>query len=708
MKEKLKDRYVIFAVFLVLVGIAIIYQLVNLQVINGQFYDSQSQKRILNQQKVIAPRGNIIDRNGIPIAVNRLGFTVQMVKTKTANEVFNDMLLKLVKIFEKNNDPYYKGLSKYITISPFAFGSSVQSDSKLKKWKSEMAVKPKDVDMMNSPEEMFRYLRNVKFKINNKYTDEEAYKIMTIRYETLIRGYTTLNPICLASDVSKETVAEIEERHQEFPGVTTDTEPMRKYIDAETIAHVIGYVGALNPSEYDRLKDSGYDMNDIIGKSGIELQAEGYLKGRDGQRRVEVDVSGRQTEEIDQNPAIPGNDVILTLDAKMQKIAMESLKRNIDIIKNRQGVTNIPNNYGDAIAGAAVAIDIKTGEVLTLASYPSYDPSIFLEGSDNKEAQKAISALFDSKNEARPTFNRAISGIYAPGSTFKPITAIAGLEEGFITPDTLISDPGVYEVDGMKFTCMEFRHGLPAHGELNLARALATSCNIYFHKLGVMEGIDNIVKWAKYFGLGELTGVDIPNEQKGILAGREYKKKVWNDDWRRADTAQAAIGQIYNAFTPIELANYVSTLANGGKHYKPHLIKRVVKYDSSIVTEAKPEFEQVPIKNETIEAVKKGMVAVTNSEDGTAVSVFKDFPFQVAGKTGTAETGDVTHSNNGVFICYAPAEDPKIAVAVVIERGVFGYFAAPVARDIMAEYFGINSSNSIDDKVKTDEVVFTR
>lgn len=708
MKEKIKDRYNIIAFFFVIIGVVIVYQLINLQIVNGETYDTQSQHKLLNERKISAPRGNIYDRNGIPIAVSRQGFVVQMVKTKMTADKFDNTLLNLVNIFQKNRDNYANSLSNYLTINPVAFGPSVnQSQSKLQKWISEMVLQQKDAAALKTPEDVFEYFRNVKFKIDPRYSDEDAYKIMTIRYEILIRGYSTLNPIILASDVSAETVAEVEENHGEFPGVTTDTEPIRKYVDAQASAGIIGYVRGLDPEDYKRLKDDGYDMNDIIGKAGIEKAAEGYLKGKDGQKKIEVDIGGRQTEVLDQNPATPGNDVVLTIDSKLQKIAMDSLQRNIEMIKNREGYTNVKGNLGDAIAGAVVAIDVSNGEVLAMASYPSYDPSIFLAGPDNKEAQKAIAALYDP-NGPKPAFNRAISGIYAPGSTFKPIPAIAGIEEGFITPETKIQDTGVYEVDGMKFTCLEFRNGFGAHGWLNLERALATSCNIYFHQLGVMEGIDNIDKWAKYFGLGEYTGIDIGGETKGILAGKEYKKKVFNDVWRRADSAQAAIGQIYNAFTPIELANYTSTLANGGKRFTPHLIKRVVKYDSSVVTETKPTFEQVPVKLSTIDAVKKGMIAVTNSEDGTAVSVFRDFPFKVAGKTGTAETSETNHSNNGVFICYAPADSPKIAIAVVIERGVFGYFAAPVARDIMAEYFNMNNVGSVDMEAKPDDVAFTR
>lgn len=703
--EKLKDRYVIISISFMLAIIFIVLRLVDLQIVNGARNDAESQRKLLNERAIVAPRGKIIDRNGVPIAVNRLGFTVQMIKTKMTEDELNNTLLKLVNIFEKNNDDYYKSLTKYLTINPFAFGSLIaDSEKKVNKWKEEMALKKKDVELMTSPEATYKYMRS-KFKIADSYSDEDAYKIMSIRYEMLIRGYSKLNPLYIAKDVSKESVAEIEERHGEFPGVTTSIEPMRRYIDAQLEAHVIGYVRGISSEEYATLKDEGYKMNDIIGKNGIELAAEKYLRGKDGVKTVEQDIWGKQTDELGGQPAIPGNDVVLTLDTKLQKVAMESLEKNIAEIRQKGG----KGNWGDAIAGAAVAIDVTNGEVLAMANYPSYDPSAFLEGADNKEAQSYIAGLFDPENEEAPTLNRAIQGTYIPGSTFKPMTAVAGLEEGIITPETVYYDPGVKDIAGWKFTCLEFRNGLGAHGALKLNRAMETSCNIYFHELGYNTGIDNIDKWAKHFGLGELTGIDIPFEAKGIRPNRDYKKKVFNDDWRGADTAQIAIGQMYHLYTPIQIANYISTLANGGKKFKPHLIKRVLKYDGSVVLETEPEFEQIPVKPDTIKAIKPGMESVTTGVEGTAKEVFKDFPFTIAGKTGTPETGnEYKHSSNALFVCYAPADNPKIAVAVVIERGVWGSNAAPVARDILAEYFNLNKTSNMDDKVRVDEVMFTR
>ncbi|MDP4094400.1 MAG: penicillin-binding protein 2 [Bacillota bacterium] len=704
--EKLKDRYLIIGFIFLLIVMILIYQIVNLQLVNGQSYDQQSQKKLINNRSIVAPRGKITDRNGVPIAVNRMGFSVQIVKTGIDTATFNQMLLDLTKVFEKNGVSYYKSLSKYLTIDPVSFGPNIQnSEASIKTWLSQIVAASKDAGTLHTAQDAFNYLRTKRFNIDKKYTDQEAYDIMTLRFELYERGYSMLNPVVIASDVNQKTIAELEEKHSQFPGVTTDVVPVRNYVDSKDIANVLGYVGAISTENYKKLKGNGYDLNDIIGIDGIEKQAENYLKGIDGEKTIEVDTSGRQTEEIKQKAAIPGDDIQLTLDMKLQQIAANSLKKTIDAIRNKQpignNITDIKNNMGDAYAGAVVAMDVTNGEILAMATYPSYDPSIFLEPANNKEAQKAITA-YNTDNIGRPMFNRAISGKYAPGSTFKPVVGISGLEEGAITPTETINDTGVVYYDKMKFTCLE-----GGHGPIALTKALATSCNIYFYELGNRVGIDKVNKWAKMFGLDQLTGIDLPGENKGTVSGRDTKKKINPYPWGAADTAQSSIGQLYNSFTPIELVDYISTIANGGKRFTPHLIKQVTKYDGSVESNTKPTYQQLPIKQQNLMAVQDGMVAVTNSEDGTAVSVFKDFPFKVAGKTGTAETGDTTHSNNGVFVCYAPANKPKIAIAVVIERGVFGYFSAPIAKDIMQEYFKLNSNNTLSDTVASDEIMFT-
>ncbi len=715
MKEFFKDRYNLLALFFILFGAIILVQLINLQIINGKKYDEESQRKLPNIRRVSAPRGNIEDRYGVPLAVNRVGYTIQIIKTKMSNEERNEMILKLVNIFEKNGDNYDKSLEKYLKIKPFTFGSAINSSSsKMESWKKDMDPSKKNFDLMSTPEGTFQYLRD-KLYIDKKYSVEDAYKIMCIKYEMLIRGFTSLSALSLAKDVSRETVAELEERHQEFPGIYTDVETFRKYTMGELAGHVIGFVRPMDEKEYEKLKEEGYRQDEIVGKTGIEAYAESYLRGKAGQKKVEVDIAGRLTEELETNPAIPGNTVKLTLDMNLQKVAMESIERNLEVIRSQ---ADGKKNFGDAKAGAAVAMDVNTGEILAMASYPSYDPSNFIAKPDDKEAQKKINEYYSEKSELAklsPTLNRVIQGTYAPGSTFKPLTSIVGLETGVISPQSnVINDPGYYEVEkGWILKCLERKYG---HGDLNLKGALETSCNIYFEKLGVMAGIDNISKWGSMFGLGKKTGIDLLDEKKGVLASREYKKSEEFkrnygrvEDWWKADTAQASIGQIYNSFTPLQLVNYIGAIANGGKLMRPHLIKKVVKYDGSTVMENKPEYTKIPVKQENLKAVIEGMKAVTMQEGGTAVSTFRNFPIEVAGKTGTAETGyEKTKSSNALFVCFAPADKPQIAIAVVVENGAWGANTAPIAIDILKEYFNLSGSARSDDKLKTNQIEFTR
>lgn len=705
MKEKLNNRYIMLGICFLLFFFIIILRLLNLQIVEGEKYNLDSQRRVLKESTVTAPRGKILDRYGVPIAVNRQGFIIKIVKTGIDNNKLNKMLSELAYILEKNNKSYNDSLTKYLSINPFSFnGKSLDEILKWEKHKDRLAIS-EDADLQKTPQELFKYLRDVKFKIAPSYTDEQAFKIMKLRYEILLDNwnFSTGGSVLLARDVGMEVIAEIEERHHEFSGIITDVEPMRQYLDAYYEAHLLGYVRAINTEQLESLKNEGYDSNDIIGQTGIEKSAEKYLRGSDGKKSIQVDVSGRLTEQQESVPAIPGNDVVLTIDTNLQKVAMESLKQNIEKISAMGG----KNNYGDANAGAVVAMDVNTGEVLAMASYPSFDPALFLAGSEDKAAQQAITDL--NKDMDKPQFNRAIQGTYAPGSTFKPLTAISALETGVISAkENRIFDSGSINLGGKDFFCLEFKHG---HGWLDLKKALETSCNIYFHEIGFSTGIDNLSKWAGYFGLGKKTGIELPSEKAGYMSSKEVKKLLHNnDDWRPADTAQVSIGQFDNSFTPLQIAAYISAVANGGKLYKPNIIRRVIKFDGSIVNESKPYFQKIPVKPSTIAAVKEGMVAVTSSLDGTAKSYFKDFPYEVAGKTGTAQTAgkSVARSDNALFVCYVPADNPKIAVAVVVERGVWGSNTAPVARDVLDAYFGLNKANTEDGAFKPEEAVFTQ
>lgn len=705
MKQFFKDRYTIIGIMIVIIFALIGYQLGNIQLVQGENYYNQSQIKNLRSRTILAERGNILDRYGVPIAVNSTSYYLMLMNTGVPSEELNEILHKLIKILEKNGDEYNKSFSKYLTYNPIGFGTILaKSENRIGVLKNTTGYTFKGLDQESSPQEIYDYFKDTIFKIDKKYTIQDAYKIMALRFE--IMGYNSLNPV-IAEAVSTNTIAEVEERIDEFPGALVDSVPSRKYIDAQYAAHLIGYVRTIDDKELAKRADEGYNLNDIIGKSGIELTAEGYLRGTNGFRRIEVDDNGK-TKTISEEAVKPGSDVVLTIDMRLQKAAIDSLEKNIPIIRQRKN----SQNYKDAYAGAVVAIDVKTGDILALASYPGYDPSIFLADASDKEAQKAIMALSDSKNTTSSEYNRAIAGTYAPGSTYKPLVGIAGLEERVIDPNEKYFDAGYVKYGDLMLKSIEYRTYKGGLGWVNMVQAIQKSCNPYFYVLGNKARINNVVKWATQFGLGQKTGIDLLGESKGTISSREYKEKITPDPWTDADTAQSAIGQLYNSFTPIQLANYTATIANGGKHFKPHIIKRVVKYDGSIVTETKPEYEILPVKKQNMSIIQQGMIAVANSEDpgGTASSAFKDLlPIKVAGKTGTAETGnEANHSSNALFICYAPAEDPQIAVAVVVERGVLGAYTAPIAHDVLVQYFDTNGSNKQDITVKSDVVELTK
>ncbi len=355
-------------------------------------------------------------------------------------------------------------------------------------------------------------------------------------------------------------------------------------------------------------------------------------------------------------------------------------------------------NKGDADAGSVVMLDVRTGEVLAMVSSPGYDPNDFVQQSYDQEAADRVSRYL-TDNVSKPMWNRAIMEIYAPGSTFKPATSVAALESGAITPTSSIIRCKGHEVIGdMLWHCLE-KPG-SGHGNLNLETALATSCNMYFYNLGVRTGINQIDYWGQKLGLGEYTGIDLPGEAKGIRSSRETKKALRNNPsdqiWFPADTCQTAIGQFDNSFTILQLAVYAAALATGNK-VTPHVISEISRNDGVIIQDNLIEPVAIGIKESTLAAVRKGMVAVANDSEGTAYRAFKDFPIKVAAKTGTAETGfeDVS-SSNGLFICYAPADNPQVAIAQIVEKGAWGSNTIGIAKDLLSAYFGLDAANMAD------------
>lgn len=674
-KHKGLDRYIVLVVIILAAAAIIIYNLATIQLINGAYYQEQSISRISTQGYIYPKRGDIFDRNGIPIAGSRMGFCVQYVDVDLQPAEKNRVFMEVITVLEKNGKGFKSRLTDYIDINPVRFKTD-NTENFIK----GIVVNKDDAQYLITADQVFRYLREKTFEIDPSYSDEEAFKIMRLRYEVLVTRPSIQNPLVIADDIPALAMAEIEERSSELKGFSTYVKPYRVYYNAQLVSHVLGYVGYISQEQYDTLSeqypDKYYTKSDIVGIMGIESAAEPLLRGVSGLISKEVDESGRTTAFTIERSPVPGNKVYLTINLELQKVAADSLKRNIEAIRKKAD----KKNFGDADAGAVVVMDVKSGEILAMVSYPDYDPSVFL--SDDNEAKAAI--LTQAGN---PMWNRAAQEIYAPGSTYKPLVAVAALESGTITPKTLINCPYREEVGSLMMTNLEGNQG-----PIALTKALATSSNMFFYKVGVMTGIDNIVKWAKEFGLAQNTGLEI-TESVGRIASKEFKKTYFDEDWYPANTAMAAIGQLYNAFTPVQITNYISSIANDGKRYTPHLIKMAVSPEGEIVYEAPNDYYQIPVQQSTIEAVQAGMVAVTHRNDGTAASVFRDFPFTVAGKTGTSETGrEATESSNGLFVCYAPYDDPQIAIAVVVEHGVWGSWTAPIAKDIMMAYFKLNET----------------
>lgn len=672
--NKIKVRYNIILLGIYIIGIILLVQLFNLQIVKGEEYRKQSNTRLTRETTIKAARGNICDRTGNKLVSTKMEFNLELYKTKIDNKTLNETILDMINILDKNEDTYIDNLP--IKVEPFEF---VGSDETIQSWK-----KTNKIQENLSAEECFYKLKQ-KYEIIQENV-QDARKIMGVRYEISSKGYSSTKTVELAKNISRTSMLEISEQNSNFPGINIVTVPTVTY-NFETLAsHILGTVGKITQPELEG--KTNYDINDIIGKTGIQYVFEEYLKGKDGIKQIDMAVDGTVTDEYTEKEAVSGSDVILTIDANLQKVAEEALKD--DIKKIASGGFAEKSN---ANAGAVVVMNVKSGEVLALASYPDYEPQLFVEGISTEKYNEYVN--FTEK----PLFNRAISGAYAPGSTFKMVTAIAGLETNKITPTEKINDIGVYP-RGHHPVCWYYTSFHSGHGYLNVSEAIKHSCNYFFYELGYRMGIDTLSKYASYFGLGRKTGIELQGEAVGDLATREKVEKQ-NKEWYLADTLSAAIGQSYNNFTPVQMAKYISMLVNGGNPIDVSIVKNIINIDGQEVSKQEinefvnkklnlqdEKVENLNMKKENIKAVLEGMRGVTSESGGTAYSTFKNFEIEVGGKTGSAQTGNGT---NGWFVGFAPFDDPEIAVVVLVENGGHGGYTAEVAKKIIAEYFGMNA-----------------
>ena len=673
-KKNIKLRFNILSLIVYLVGIVLIMQLFNLQIVNGEEYREESNTRLSRESKLVAARGNILDSSGNVLATSKMGFSLELYKTKIDDESLNKSILELINVLEQHKQSYVDSFP----IKPDPYEFTISGDE-LSNWKAKNKLK-EDA----SAEDCFNYFKK-KYKITNE-DPKEVKKILAIRNEITTKGYSSTRPLNIATDVSQEVVSIISERSDDFPGVNIVTESIRSYTSGSLASHIIGYIGRISEEEYNKNKDI-YDNDDITGKTGIESVFEKYLKGKDGVKQIDMSVDGTVAAEYVSEEAIGGSDIVLTIDSNLQSITENALKENMEKISNG-GFTQ---SY-QTKSGSVVVMNVKSGEVLAMASYPEFEPQQFVGG--------ISAAKFDEYKSSQGLFDRAISGSYAPGSTFKMITAIAGLESGVIDTRTKINDTGIYP----KYTnpvCWYYTSFHRGHGSLNVSDAIKHSCNYFFYETGDRMGIDNLAKYARYFGLGEKTGIELPSETSGTLASRETKKEKTGEEWYVGETTSAAIGQSYNSFSPLQMAKYISMIANGGHNIQPTIVKTIRNSDGSEVNKEEirkyvneklglsdEKQEELQIEQENLDAVLEGMRSVTSETGGTAYNIFKDFDIEVGGKTGSAETstGDV----NAWFVGFAPFDNPEIAIVIMVENGGHGNYTAEVVRDIMSEYFGMN------------------
>ncbi|CCZ18747.1 penicillin-binding protein 2 [Clostridium sp. CAG:780] len=674
-------RYNIITILVYLIGIVLLAQLFNLQIIHGAEYRETSNVRLTRESVLKADRGNIKDNTGTLLARVEAQNTIVLYKTKVNNQVLNDTILRLINLLSKNGDKYVDNF--LMEVNPYRF--KLTEEESQRKWK-----KVNNINEDATAEETFNYFKN-KYEITTDNV-ENARKIMAIRYEISYQGYSNTKSIQIAQNISRNTLLEIKERNSDFPGVEITEEPKRVYPLGNTASHIIGRIGRIEEEELKGNEDT-YDQNDIIGKSGIEYVFEEFLKGKNGVKQIDMDVEGTITNEYIAKEAVAGNDVILTIDSKLQATAEQAIKNNIERIANGAFGKASP-----ADAGVAVVLNVKTGEVLAMASNPDYDPSAFVNGIDENTWNYYING------DTKPLENKAISAMYSPGSTYKMVTALAGLETGAITTTDKIRDTGIYRKYNSSWKCWK----ISGHGYLDVSNAIERSCNYFFYELGDRVGIDTLAKYSYYLGLGHKTGIELKGEIPGVLASNEIAKQE-NRVWNPGETISAAIGQSYNTFTPIQMAKYVAMVANRGKKLDVTIVKSIIRPDGSEIPRNEYESkvseklgltpdntEEMSFNETNIQAILEGMRGVTSESGGTAYSTFRDFDIEVGGKTGSAQTG-VEGKTNAWFVGFAPFDNPEIAIVVFVRNGGSGGYTAEVARDIIAQYFGMNTSQVYED-----------
>ena len=637
-KKKNQTALTIMSVLLIIAILLFSIRIYCLQVLDTEdLADNSDGAATLITSVLKAPRGEIIDCYGRQIAINRDGYNIVFNKAYVKDDL-NDVILALINLCGDYDTDWVDELPLE-SKAPYNFTDG----------NTERLIKTLGLATYATAENCFNELVR-KYSLEG-YSVEEQRKIMGVRYSMTIADFSISYPYTFSEDIPTELMRMVSESGFALSGVTVDVVPFREYVDTSLAVNIIGNVGPIYAEEWEEsLRDAGYSYNDKVGKSGIELWAEEYLRGQDGEITYRLDAEGNIiSKEVTKEP-VAGKTVRLTLDKSIQRTAQDTLETT---------VKNLRAEGGTAVAGAVVVTKVDTGAIICAANYPTYDSATL--GEDYNEL------VNDKRN---PLLNRAFSGVYPVGSTIKPIVAIAAMESGLYNKGEAIRCVGEYRYfSDYKPDCMH------VHGSILLKTALAKSCNYFFFELGRRIGATALTDYYKQFGLGVATGVEV-GDSSGIL--------YVPDSDGSGDTLQIAIGQL-NAFTPLQLANYTATLANGGTRYQVSLIDSIVSYDMTEVykTNEPKVLNKIEISDNVLKAVKEGMLSVT--EDGTGSATLGDYSIKVGGKTGTSQVdGAADHS---IFIAFAPFDNPEIAISVVLENGSSTSSVGKIVRTVLDSYF---------------------
>jgi len=713
------SRYFVLGLIFCIFGLLILIRTISLQFSDYSKKISADSVGVSHQYVVPAPRGDIIDRNGRVVATSQETNVLMLANSGLSDDQLNSMCLELSYLFDEYNCVPVADLDDYFAVEPYRF---LKSDEEIALWQTNRnlfalkeanpnaVVTYSDSYVKSDPRVFFLYLRR-KFALDENYNENEAYRIIRIRYQIYMDNWSfqTGTPVKIAKDVPEELIRMLLEQNYHYMGILPNKEYRRIYTPlAKYESHVIGYVGKISQERLAELAPVGYQASDLVGQGGVEAQMERYLHGQYGEKPYNIwstdEENGIFYDSALGIDPLPGATVELTIDSNIQQVGISAIKDFIANAQEEEEKKEESKRHKTADSGSFVMMDVQNGEIIAMGSYPDFDPNDFvlsMEGDPQAKVQVkyylGIDEYQDITAADMPIYNRAIQQIYPPGSTFKMVTALAALDCGVITPaNSEVRCVSPTDIGGMPWKCLERKDG--GHGLLDLTSGMATSCNIYFARLGVDTTINEIDRIGKSLGLGEKTGVDLPGEDPGIRANRANKARLRqgmtdeDTDWHVADTAQAAIGQFDNCFTVIQLARYTAAIATN-KLVTPHVIKRVVAADGSVLYEGSTKTIPLGYKQEYLDAIHTGMVAVAEDPQGTAHKQLEHFPIKVACKTGTAETGfeDIKMEySNGLFVCYAPADNPKVCIALCIEKGAWGNKTIAIAKKLLMAYFGVS------------------